>query len=68
MNNKKDLLLSTIQLITALAGGAVTAAIGYPQGIIFLLPLCAAPLSEIYKLKKKHNNLIVGKEANYEKQ
>ncbi|MBQ7809570.1 MAG: hypothetical protein IJ346_01220 [Clostridia bacterium] len=52
MNDKKDLLLSTIQLITVLTGAAITTAIGYPQGIFFLLPLCAAPLSEIYKIKK----------------
>lgn len=53
MENIKELVLPTMQLTTVITGAIITAAMNYPLGILFLLPLCAAPLSEIYKLKKK---------------
>lgn len=57
MKNKKELLLSAVQLTAVITGAIITAAMNYPLGILFLLPLCAAPLSEIYKLRKKQEEL-----------
>ncbi len=54
MENKKELLLSAVQLITVIMGAVITTAINYPQGILFLLPLGAAPLNQISKSRKKH--------------
>ena len=54
MENKKELLLTLTQLLALIIGSLAAMAISYPEGILFLLPLGAAPISQIIKMKKKH--------------
>ncbi len=53
-SNKKELLLSALQLAIVVIGEISTIMIDFPAGVIILAPLGIMPLTSILKQKIKH--------------
>ena len=55
MDKKKECLLSVVGLVISLAGAVIVLVMGYPFGLLLVLPSAIPHIVRLYGLRKNHD-------------